>query len=261
MTLRARIAAVASLAVTLAVVVVAVSLYLAVRSDLRGQIDRSLTQRSQFFSSAVAALPGTPNLRFRVRGPPQGTPAPSDFPVVIQPARFGGANGYVQFVSGAGGLVVPGGQGSSPTVPLSANDRKIAADGHGRSLSDRTVKGTHLRVLTLGTTTTGKTGDTRGAVMIARPLGEVDHELNSLLLILLGVGLGGIAIAALLGALVARTALRPVVRFTQRTESLAGAMDLSQRLEVSGRDELARLAASFNTTLDALRGRCRRNAS
>jgi two-component system, OmpR family, sensor histidine kinase MprB len=253
-TLRARIAAVASLAVALAVVVVAVSLYLAVRSDLRGQIDRSLTQRSQIFSSAVAALPGTPDLRFRLRAPPSGTPAPSDFPVVIQPARFGGANGYVQFVSRVGKLVVPGGQGSSPTVPPSANDRKIAADGRGRSLSDRTVKGTHLRVLTLGTTAAGATGDVRGAVMIARPLGEVDHELNRILLILLGVGLGGIAIAALLGALVARTALRPIVRFTRRTESLTGEMDLSQRLEVSGRDELARLATSFNTTLDALQG-------
>jgi two-component system sensor histidine kinase MprB len=90
--------------------------------------------------------------------------------------------------------------------------------------------------------------------MIARPLAEVDHELNRILLILLVVGLAGIAIAALLGALVARTALRPIVSFTRRTESLTGEMDLSQRLQVSGRDELSRLAASFNTTLDALQG-------
>src|SRR5262249_34364851 len=48
-------------------------------------------------------------------------------------------------------------------------------------------------------------------------------------------------------------------RFTARTETLSaesaassGRLDLSKRLEVEGRDELGRLADSFNTTLDAL---------
>ena len=55
MTLRARIAAVASVAVALAVLAAAVSLYLAVRSDLRGQIDQSLNQRSRVFLSPPSA--------------------------------------------------------------------------------------------------------------------------------------------------------------------------------------------------------------
>ncbi len=256
MTLRARIAAVASLAVALAVLVAAVSLYLAVRSDLRGQIDQSLSQRAQIFTSAVALGPGHAGPGFGPGRPPQGARI-RRFPAAIQPAKFGGATGYVQFISRQGKIDVPGGQGSSPTVPPNATDRKIAARGSGRSLSDRTVKGTHVRVLTIGVHSSAaakSAAATSGAVMIARPLNEVDHELNRILLILLVVGLAGIAIAALLGALVARTALRPIVRFTRRTESLTGEMDLSQRLEVGGRDELARLAASFNTTLDALQG-------
>jgi two-component system sensor histidine kinase MprB len=141
---------------------------------------------------------------------------------------------------------VPGGQGSSPRrIPETALDRKIAARGSGSSLTDRSVNGTRLRVLTLGV-------GSAGAVSIARPLTEVQKELRRLVLILVLIGAGGILLAALLGAVIARTALAPIARFTKRTETLTGSLDLSQRLDVSGRDELARLAESFNEALDAL---------
>src|SRR5205823_12018256 len=87
---------------------------------------------------------------------------------------------------------------------------------------------------------------------VARPLTEVDRSLDRLLVVVIVVDLGGIALAALLGMLVARAALAPVSRFTRRTEALTADPDPSQRLDVEGRDELARLARSFNTTLDAL---------
>ena len=51
-------------------------------------------------------------------------------------------------------------------------------------------------------------------MLVARPLTEVEHELSRLLLILALIGGGGIVLAALLGALVARTALAPIGRFT-----------------------------------------------
>jgi two-component system sensor histidine kinase MprB len=170
---------------------------------------------------------------------------PGGFPGQVQPLPFGGASGYVQFLSTDGTLHVPGGQGASTRVSPTANDRQIAHSGSGRTLSDRTVGGTPLRLLTLGI-------GTRGAVMVARPLTEVNKELSRVLLILAIVGVVGIALAALLGALVARAALAPIARFTRRTETLAGELDTSQRLPEQGRDELARLAASFNATLDAL---------
>ena len=89
-------------------------------------------------------------------------------------------------------------------------------------------------------------------MQVARPLTEVDHALRQLLLVLLAVGGVGILVAAVLGGVVARAALAPVARFTRRTEALTANPDLSQRLEVEGDDELARLARSFNATLDAL---------
>ncbi|MEA2209780.1 MAG: two-component system, OmpR family, sensor histidine kinase MprB [Solirubrobacteraceae bacterium] len=261
MTLRLRIAGVAGLAVALAVLAAAIGLYLAVRSDLRGQVDQSLKQRSVVFAGPPGALapapaPGASGSATPARpraGPFAATIAPGArgaLPRDVQPVRFGGASGYVQFLSESGSLVVPGGQGKTPRIVPSAHDRAIASRGAGRSLTDRTVKGTHLRVLTVGTPAVA--GRPRGAVMIARPLTEVDHELSGILLILVIVGVAGIALAALLGALVARTALAPIVRFTRRTEALTGERKLSERLRVGGRDELARLAASFNTTLDAL---------
>lgn len=249
MTLRARIAAAAGLAVAVAVLVVAVSLYVAVRSELRGEVDRSLTQRAAAFTATpLPSRDGGPG--FPDGSPPDGaqpTPdgGPGGFPSNIQPVPLGGASGYVQFISPTGAIHVPGGQGPPASIPVSSSDKSIAQRGSGRTLTDRTIKGTHLRVLTLGT-------GTRGAVLIARPLNEVDHEMSRVLLILAIVGVTGITIAAALGALVARAALAPIARFTRRTETLAGNLDLSQRLPDDGRDELARLASSFNATLDAL---------
>jgi two-component system sensor histidine kinase MprB len=247
MTLRTRIAAVASVSVALAVLAAAVGLYAAVRSDLRGEVDNTL--RSRVRALAGAPAPGDDDLGSGYGGPrgPGGSYGPGGgFPGHVEPAPFGAASGYVEFISPEGQVFVPGGQGSSSRkIALTASDRAIAARGSGSSLSERSVDGTKLRVLTSGT-------GPNGAVLIAQPLTEVDHELSHLLLILALIGAGGVVLAALLGALVARTALAPIGRFTQRTESLTGNLDLSRRLEVQGRDELARLADSFNGTLDAL---------
>ncbi|MGH2912023.1 MAG: ATP-binding protein [Solirubrobacteraceae bacterium] len=250
MTLRARIAAVAGLAVAVAVLAAATGLYLAVRSELRKEVDVSLTQRAKVFVNRPFRSGGRPGFPRAVPPPGNAQPAPGrggsgSFPDTIQPVPLGGASGYVQFVSPDGLPHVPGGQGPPASIPVIALDTALARRGSGQALTDRKVKGTHLRVLTFG-------AGSRGAVLIARPLTEVDKELSRILLILAIVGACGIALAAALGAFVARAALAPITRFTQRTETLAGNLDPSQRLPAGGRDELGRLATSFNATLDAL---------
>ncbi len=240
MTLRARIAAVASGSVALAVLAAAIGLYVAVRSDLRGELDSQLRDRARVFASGAR-----PSSDFFRRRPPTGGGFGTRVPGRVQPAPFGAATGFVEIVSSSGKAFVPGGQGGSSRISATPADRAIAAAGHGSALSDRRVNGTELRVLTLATSP-------GSAVLIARPLTEVEHELSRLVLILVLIGAGGIVLAALLGALVARTALAPIAGFTSRTETLTGSLDLSSRLEVKGRDELARLAESFNATLDAL---------
>jgi two-component system sensor histidine kinase MprB len=62
----------------------------------------------------------------------------------------------------------------------------------------------------------------------------------------------GVALAAALGLAVSRAALAPVRRLTEATETVAETGDLSERIDAQGRDELSRLAGSFNTMLGAL---------
>jgi two-component system sensor histidine kinase MprB len=132
-----------------------------------------------------------------------------------------------------------------PALPVSAAAKAVAAGTHGAFLEDAQADGAHVRVITVpsadGT-----------AVQVARPLSEVDTTLSRLRLVLLLVSLGGIAAAAVLGRTVARRALKPVEELTEAAEHVAHTRDLSRRMTAEGTDELSRLAASFNTMLEAL---------
>ena len=230
MSLRTRIAAAAGVAVAVTVLAADVGVYFAVRSSLRGEVQNALEDR--------ADLPPPE----RPPAPP-GAPGPRRFGPPPREQEFGGAGGYVQRLSPGGQVDRP--PGETAELPVEEQALAIARAGSGREIRDTTVDGTHLMVLTQGV-------GPDGAVQVARPLTEVDNVLDDVLIALVLVGIAGIALAALLGALVARAALDPVARFTRRTEAIAAQPDISERMDVVGRDELARLAQSFNTTLDAL---------
>ena len=244
MTLRNRMGAVAATAVAVTVIAVAITVYVAVRSELRGQVDNALAERAQGFGMEGGGPDHREGDRDAGRPPRPGAagPIPSRPPMSPR-VPFGGPAGQLQLISPAGQVLRP--PDATSGFPTSARAKAIAASGAGRDLRDTHVEHTHLRVLTVGL-------GPRGAVQVARPLTEVDDVMGNLLLVLVVVGVGGIAVAAGLGIVVARTALSPIARFTRRTETLAANPDVAQRLEVGGKDELARLAASFNTTLDAL---------
>jgi two-component system, OmpR family, sensor histidine kinase MprB len=120
----------------------------------------------------------------------------------------------------------------------------VAAGSGPAFIADQNADGTHLRVLTVPV-------DPGAAVQIALPLTQVDHTLSSLRALLIAITGAGILLAAGLGWLVSRTALRPVRRFTESTEAVTGE-PIGRRLAVERDDELGRLARSFNTTLEAL---------
>jgi two-component system, OmpR family, sensor histidine kinase MprB len=236
--LKTRIAAVAGLAVALAVVVVAVASYEGTKSSLLSTVDQALADQAR----PIAEHAGNPGLPPGVR-PDRGPGVGFPFDAEDRPPRFGEPAGNVQIISPDGTVSRPQGESTGP--PVDAAARQVAATGSGMRYSDATVDGTHVRVLTEGI-------GTGGAVQVARSLQEIDSVLDDQVLLLVLVGAGGIILAAVLSVVVARTALAPIARFTRRTESITADPDPSHRLEVKGRDELARLAQSFNTTLDAL---------
>jgi two-component system sensor histidine kinase MprB len=231
-TISRRLALASALAVAIAIALASVGAYLAVRSKLRGEVDSSLRARAATVQDFSRPRPG-PGL------PPVG-PIPVPDPGA---ARFGGATGVVQFVTPRG-QALPDPR-SHARLPVSADARAIAAGRAGPQITDETVAGDHLRVLTVPL-------DGGGAIQVARPLNEVDSVLSDLVLILAAITIAGIVLAALLGGAVSRASLAPVRRFTDETESVAGEADLSRRLPEGGDDELGRLARTYNSTLDTL---------
>jgi two-component system sensor histidine kinase MprB len=221
----------AAAAVAVAVALASVGAYVAVRAKLRGEVDSSLRSRASQIQELQARL-GGPTVGFRV---------PAPLPPFGGEARFGGAQGAVQFIDPSGQARANG----DFALPVDAAAASIAKGGDGAKLEDRDVAGHHLRMLTAGL-------PDGGAIQIARPLDEVDDVLHGLLLLLVGITIGGVVLAAVLGGLVSRASLGPVRRFTEETESIASAPDLGRRLDAETDDELGRLARSFNSTLEAL---------
>jgi signal transduction histidine kinase len=94
-------------------------------------------------------------------------------------------------------------------------------------------------------------GETRGVFVAAifrnREAGEVDDALR----VAAGVGLAMLLVGSVLAWLLADRVLRPVKAVTDTARSISGG-DLSRRIPVSGHDEIAVLATTFNDMLARL---------
>jgi two-component system, OmpR family, sensor histidine kinase MprB len=220
---RARLTLVAAAAVALAVVVSSFVVYFVVRDQLLGTVDNSLR-------TTAAQLARTPVHDFKHFASP--------------PAELGGAPGYPQLV-GEDGEILALGPGATVRLPVNEKIIAIARDGEGTYLGNADVNGTHVRMLAFPYVP-------GVAVEIARPLTEVDHSLGRIKNLLVLIAGGGIAFAVALGFAVSRAAVAPVRRLTAATENVTKTGDLSERIDEGGRDELSRLAGSFNTMLGAL---------
>jgi two-component system sensor histidine kinase MprB len=233
-TFRLRLALAAALAVAATVAVASAVVYVVMRNELHSSVDQQLLQQYQQVSSSnylnhvfdVHAFPA----------PPQGPSASAT---------------YVQIVLPNGRSRLP--MNESEKVPVTKETIAVAAHTHGPFFTTAQVGEKQSRVYTVG----ARAIDTEGhihpiAVQLVRPTDDIDRTLHRLQLILLLVFGGGLIAGAAGGALVSRSALVPVRRLTETAERIAETGEPSERVPVSGRDELTRLGNAFNTMLAAL---------
>jgi two-component system sensor histidine kinase MprB len=216
---RTRLTLVAAAAVAAAIALTSATVYAVARDTLRDQIDDGLRQRAA--AASLVERRGTAMVRLRL-------------------GRFEGTGAVAQVVPADFNAPAP-----PPVLPITARARSVAAGEENPFFTDADVGGVHLRILT-------EQIAPGLAIQVARPLAEVDRTLRRLAWILVGLTIGGVALAAILGRLVAQAALKPVRRLSEASEHVATTQDLSRRIEGGGRDELGTLATSFNTMLEAL---------
>jgi len=226
MSLRTRLVLSAALAVALAVSAAALFVYARTRGELHREVDATLRERAE---SLVRSRdrPG--------RNPAAGRPANLPRP------PLGGAGGLTQLVDRSGQVR----SDSSTQIPVVEDATGVAAGTEPPFYDDLTADGTPLRVYT--------TQWSRGvALQVARPLTETNAVVSDMGLALIITAVVGVLVAAGLGFVVARAALRPVRRLTAAVEDVAKTHDLSRRIETKGNDEVGRLAGSFNAMLEEL---------
>jgi two-component system, OmpR family, sensor histidine kinase MprB len=219
-TLRARLTLVAAGVVAVVVALACATTYFVMRHELQSQLDASLKHEAAVVQNDPSVFQG-----------------PEDF------------GGNAARVIAADGSVVA----ESYPVPLDRAVRQVArGQRHGfyRNITVREFRQV-IPAREIVAPIAGLFGPD-GAVLVVKSLQETNHALERLRLILILVSLGGIALAAMAGALVSRATLAPVRRLTAAAERIAKTGEPSERVPEGGRDELARLGASFNTMLASL---------
>jgi two-component system sensor histidine kinase MprB len=218
-TFRHRLTAAAAVAVAVSIALASALVFVAVRSELRRQIDRSLQDRA----AIVGRLgPFAEDLQGGFRGPPSGPE------IVIQVRR--------------GDEVL-----ASRDVVLPAPSQDLGVGGS--VFEDVRVDGTPMRMFSV------RVGDDFVA-QFARSLDETRDVLRRLGAGLLLLTAAGVGFAVVLGLAVTRTALAPLTALTGAVERVCATGDLTVRVAAGDgdRDEIARLAAGFDAMLAELEG-------
>jgi two-component system sensor histidine kinase MprB len=241
MSFRLRLIVVSALAVAAAIALVSGTVYVLVRAQLYNELNRSLKDRT---AQAITLPRWARNLP---------TPMPTPCSVNVTPPVAVRLGGYYQTSNATGGVLKVYGLSGSNQLPVTKREKSVAANKSGAFFRDVTIKipsGESVQKQRVRIYTSFFTPNC--AIQVARPVTSVTQPLQRVAVALLVVSLGGIGLAVVLGWIIAGMALRPVRNMTEASEHVARTRDLSRRIEMRGRDELARLARSFNTMLEAL---------
>lgn len=228
MTFRLRVTILTAAAVAVAAIAAGAVMYLMVQQQLDAAFNDTLKTSAQ-----TARL---------------GGPRPDD--------RFGGRGGgavylsgradiFAQIVDSSGSIVGSDPQaGQSPEL-VTSEVLAVASGKRADAFADVTTANGHFRVYAVPFT--------QGhALELARPLAEIDTALASTRFALIGLAVSAALLAALLGALIGQAALTPIRRLNATVREVTRTRDLSRRVAMTGGDEIAHLAGSFDGMLGAL---------
>jgi heavy metal sensor kinase len=134
-------------------------------------------------------------------------------------------------------------------LPISLNALKNASMGLVTFETNRAIGNTPLRIVTLPV---AEKDHTMRIVQVASSLEDVEDAMNTLLLILIITVPSALIVASLGGQFLAYKALKPVDQITQ-TARMITSQNLNQRIPPPKvRDEIARLAETFNEMITRL---------
>jgi two-component system sensor histidine kinase MprB len=220
-TLRRRLMLMSAVAVGVTVALASLVCYLAMRSELRVQVDRRLLAQGELVQHIGALRGGAPPALSRRAG------GPAEFSQVVAPdGRVSDRQGGLAMGIASGDLAAAGAAGQ--VAPF---------------LSDRTADGVHIRVITVPI-------EGLGAVQLGRSLESVDAVLGRLRIVLALLVLVGTAFAAALARVFARPVVRPISELTRAAEHIEATGDLGRRIGARGEDEVGRMAQRFDAMLD-----------
>jgi two-component system sensor histidine kinase MprB len=219
--LASRVTVLTTMAVGLAVAIVALGAYVTVRMQLQTSLDDSLTSRAKAASSTLNQIP--------------------DY---AAPAFFKGASdvriGYIRD------------DGESHFFDtedvIDVGPHELAVASGDTKLSLRTVRAGGIDYRVVAVPVEGVPGL---ALIVAQSLEPQQQALTKLGLVTLLFGIAGMITAGVAGWGVARNGLRPVRRLTEAAEEIARTERLAP-IRVEGDDEVARLASAFNQMLASL---------
>jgi two-component system sensor histidine kinase MprB len=218
--LASRVSLLTTMAVGLAVTLVALGAYITVRMQLESSLDDSLVTRAQTAAANFQEIPSSL---------PAFLAGASDVRV-----GFVGTDGRTQFMD------------EYAVIHLDKREFAVASGDARRSLRTIRAGGIEYRVVAVPIPAAPGL-----AIVIAQSLEPQEKVLTKLGLVTLLFGLAGMIAAGLAGWGVARNGLRPVRRLTAAAEEIARTERLAP-IKVEGDDEVARLATAFNQMLASL---------
>ncbi|MDX6689985.1 MAG: two-component system, OmpR family, sensor kinase [Solirubrobacteraceae bacterium] len=232
--LRARVAAAAVIAIVVAVVALAIAVPALLHRQLTDELDSSLRGRAVEVARLASA-----------------TPALLTEPGSLEGRLTGGAL-FVQVVDRRGRIVARSGGLGGRLLPEGAPVRSALRDRHP-AYGDAELGTDPIRLYAAPLGELGGGSAAGGAVVVAGTTSDIEDTLDRARRLVLLCALAAAALAALTATLLTRRALRPLARLSSGAREIERTGDAAERLPVPAmRDEVGDLAATLNAMLASL---------